>query len=102
MCRMSPEVLGCRDGVYAARRLASNGGKHPLEVRARIVGMMPLAEVAVFTKNRDAVFFGVLPVAPDLFFGVLCVGGNPMIQKCRRHPRYVPLVKPFAPIIATF
>ena len=39
-----------------------------------IAGMMPLAVVAVFVENRDAVLFGVLPVAQDLFFRVLDIG----------------------------
>jgi hypothetical protein len=38
------------------------------------MGMMPLAEFAVFIENRDVVLLGVLPVALDLFFRLLDVG----------------------------
>ena len=50
-----------------------NVGKHPLEIRS-LIGVMPLAVVAVFIENRDAVLFGVLSIALDLFFGLLDIG----------------------------
>ena len=48
-------------------------GKHLLE-SVSLVGLMPLAVVAVFVYNRDAVLFGIPPVAPDLLFRLLDVG----------------------------
>ena len=50
-----------------------NIGKHLLKLGS-LVGMMPLAVVAVFVENRDVVLFGLLSVAPDLFLRVLDIG----------------------------